>query len=230
VAPGPLPGRSWLRVAVVAVILAALVLAAFPGPRSAVARLWDLFGVRIERGEVPSSLGPAPSTSVGQEPGATLRLGRLVSLEEAGRLAGARVPVPRGLGQPDSVWYEPLGNGSVVSLVYQRGPGLPQSPHSGVGLLLSVIDDPETDVGIFFKKIEAGGGGAGQTQVSTFSDGGQLWYWLSGPPHGLYTGYPGLRDGRLAGNTLLWSSGRRTYRLEAQVSREEALRLARSLG
>jgi hypothetical protein len=212
---------------VVVVLLAALVLVAFPGPRAAVARLWDLFGIEIGRGSAPSSLGSAPSTSAGQPPGASLGLGRLVSLDEAATLTGGAIPVPRELGPPDAVWYSSLGEGSVVSLVYQRPPGIPVSPHSGVGLLLSVITDPQSDVKLFFKKMESTGG---QAKVETFSDGGQLWYRVSGPPHALYTGYPGLTDGRLAGDTLLWRSGDRTYRLEAEVSREEALRLARSLG
>jgi hypothetical protein len=230
-APGRRPApKAWatVRVAVAVVLLAALVLVAFPGPRAAVARLWDLFGIEIGRGEVPSSLGAAPSTSAGQAPGANLRLGRPVGLEEAGTLAGGAIPVPRALGRPDAVWYAPLGEGSVVSLVYRARPGLAVSPHSGVGLLLSVITDPQSDVNLFFKKIDTMD--ARRATVDTFTDGGQMFHRISGPPHALYTGYPGMTDGRSAGNALLWRRGDRTYRLEAEVSREEALRLARSLG
>jgi hypothetical protein len=221
------PTWTRARVAVAVILLAALVLVAFPGPRAAVARLWDLFGVEIRRGEVPSSLAPAPSTSAGQQPGSTLGLGRLVTLEEAARLTGGPVPLPARLGRPDAVWYSQLGSGSVVSLVYEERPGLPRSTYSGVGLLLSVINDPQADVEMFFKKIEDGPGSG--VDLKSFDDGGQLRYWLSGKPHALYTGYPGLDNGRLAGNTLLWRDAGRTYRMEAQVSRERALELARSI-
>ena len=34
---------------------------------------------------------------------------------------------------------------------------------------------------------------------------------------------------RFAGNVLLWSDGRRTFRLEGRLSRAEALRLAKLL-
>jgi hypothetical protein len=35
---------------------------------------------------------------------------------------------------------------------------------------------------------------------------------------------------RLAGNVLLWELGTRTFRLEADVPKAEALRIARSMG
>ena len=40
-------------------------------------------------------------------------------------------------------------------------------------------------------------------------------------------GYVGQLYTRFAGNVLLWSDGARTYRLEGELTRGEALRLAK---
>jgi hypothetical protein len=57
--------------------------------------------------------------------------------------------------------------------------------------------------------------------------------WLTGGDHAVF--YRGAddveykRDGRLAGNVLLWQYGRTGYRLEARIPLSRALALARSL-
>ena len=57
-------------------------------------------------------------------------------------------------------------------------------------------------------------------------------YWLEGTPHQFFyrdsAGNPSPETLRLAGNTLLWEQGAVTFRLEAQVSRDDALRIATS--
>ena len=50
--------------------------------------------------------------------------------------------------------------------------------------------------------------------------------WIQGAPHGLYI--PG-GEPRLAGNTLIWTRGGVTYRLEGELTRARALALAGSL-
>ena len=57
-------------------------------------------------------------------------------------------------------------------------------------------------------------------------------YYLSGQPHQFFFFDPAgnlqPETLRLAGNTLLWDQDGYTYRLEAQVSRDEAVRIASS--
>src|SRR5438093_843386 len=63
--------------------------------------------------------------------------------------------------------------------------------------------------------------------------GGGVAYYLAGQPHQFFFRDPAgnmqPETLRLAGNTLLWEEGALTYRLEAQVSLEEAVRIASSL-
>jgi hypothetical protein len=58
-------------------------------------------------------------------------------------------------------------------------------------------------------------------------------YYLAGQPHQFFFRDPAgniqPETLRLAGNTLLWEEGGITYRLEAQVGLEEAVRIASSL-
>jgi hypothetical protein len=212
-----------VRVAVAAVLLAALVIGVLPGSRAAVARLWDLVGVSISRDALPSTIEPAPPPRRAEVPGANLSLGREVGLDEASALIGGKVLVP-SLGAPDAAWYQEGAGSRVVTLVYRGRAGLPVSPYTRQGLILGVLTGAVPDPGALVKKVPGEG-----TQVEVFDQGGQTWYWLAGEAHALYTGVLGPQDGRLAGNTLLWRSGGRTYRLEAQISRDEAVRIARSL-
>jgi hypothetical protein len=58
-------------------------------------------------------------------------------------------------------------------------------------------------------------------------------FWLEGRPHFFFyrdaTGAVRQETLRLAGNTLLWQQGEITFRLEAEQSRDAALRIASSL-
>ena len=62
---------------------------------------------------------------------------------------------------------------------------------------------------------------------------GEPGYWLDGAPHTLLYEHPsgGIREvpARLVGNTLVWQRGEQTLRLEADVTKERALAIARSV-
>jgi hypothetical protein len=62
---------------------------------------------------------------------------------------------------------------------------------------------------------------------------GRPGYWFSGEPH-FFTfqdraGEVTDESTRLAGNTLVWQAGAQTLRLEGQLPRQEALRIAGSM-
>jgi hypothetical protein len=73
------------------------------------------------------------------------------------------------------------------------------------------------------------------THVEQFRIGGGPAVWITGAPH--FFGYIGGENGRnvrpinlyLAGNTLLWQRGDLTLRVEGELTRAQALQIARSL-
>jgi hypothetical protein len=192
-----------------AVPLAVLVLAvggvaAVPSARSTVLRWLGIEGVRIER--VPKAPTPTPTP---------LDLGTRVPLAPG-------VLVPRTLGDPDAVYEE----GDVVTLLYRPRDGLPESQNTGAGALLSQFTG-RTNQG-FLRKLAGPG-----TTIESVTVDGEPGYWLAGAAHGLLYEDPSgaVREApaRLAGNTLVWRRGELTLRLEADVTQERALAIARSV-
>jgi hypothetical protein len=216
---------GWRRLAaagLAVVLLAAAVLVASPGTREAVARRLGLRGIGVELG------GPPPPT-VTTTPGGRLELGLgdRVTLEEARRRVDWPVLVPAaGLGRPDAVFVnEAVPSGGRVDLVYRARPGLPASPFTDVGLLITEFQGQPTPE--FLKKVTAMG------VVEEVTVGGEPGYWFSGEPHFFtYIDAAGtLREEqtRLAGNTLIWQRGDLTLRLEGELPKEEAIRIAESM-
>jgi hypothetical protein len=218
VAAPPPRRRTWpawrIGVAMAATLIA--VVMAVPPARSAVLEWLGLASVRIERSE------PQPSRF-----GGDLRLGEPVTLSEARRRARFPLVVPAALGEPDAVYLssDPVTK-TRVEFVYRPREGLPRSGATGVGALLTQYRAPARIV------IEKTAGT--NTNVERLNVAGSPAVFLSGAPHGFaYTGDGGaaFEEQRLAGNTLLVE--RRDgvlLRLEAQISREEAARIAASAG
>jgi hypothetical protein len=218
------PGWRRLAVAGLAVaLLAVAVLAASPGTREAVARRLGLRGIGVELG------GPPPSTATTTSGGRLdLGLGERVTLEEARRRVSFPVLVPHtgGLERPDAVFVsEVVPPGGRVDLVWRARPGLPASGFTDAGLLITEFQGEPTPE--FIKKVAVAG------QVEFVEVGGEPAYFFSGEPHFFtYRDAAGnLRDEqtRLAGNTLIWQRGDLTLRLEGELSKEEAVRIAESM-
>lgn len=204
--PEPLPARRPRPLVValaVALALAAGTLALSPGARSAFLELFRLKGATVSRVE--------------QLPEA-----RLI---ERAELLGVRVPEDAArrqadfelvdLGEPDEVYLR--GDG-LVTFVY----GSIEQPR----LLLSQVRGSVWDG--FVKKMGSLGTSIEEVEI----EGGRGLF-VSGEPH--FVMYR-ARDGAiredsayLAGTTLLWNRGDVLLRLEADVDRETALELARSV-
>jgi hypothetical protein len=217
---------GWRRLAVVglaAVLLAAAVLVASPGTREAVARRLGLRGIGVEIG------GPPPSTVTTTQGGRLdLGLGERVGLSEARRRVGFGVLVPGagGPGPPDAVFVnEAVPMGGRVDMVWRARPGLPASPRTDVGLLITQFRGQTTPE--FIKKVTGAG------LVEFLEVGGEPAYWFSGEPHFFtYQDAAGTfreEQTRLAGNTLIWQHGDETLRLEGEISKAEAVRIAESM-
>lgn len=215
----------WLRLrlnrglAPVGATLAVILVAAFlltPGLAARAAEVLGLPGVQIFR--VPASPGATPTT------GTIVPIaGRRVStVAEASRLAGFTVREPAALGRADEIYVEsaPVR----VTMVYGSRPGLPVTALPGVGALV-VQFRGSLDAPVLGKAI-----GPDTTLEAVPLSTGIAAYWLAGEPHQFFyrdtSGNMQPETLRLAGNTLLWEAAGVTYRLEAQVTREEAVRIA----
>jgi hypothetical protein len=113
-----------------------------------------------------------------------------------------------------------------VTIVYGSVKGIPLSPQAGVSAI--VVEFKGTlETQIMSKAIGPG------TTLDAVPLGSGVAYYLAGQPHQFFFRDPAWNIQpetlRLAGNTLLWQEGGVTYRLEAQVALEEAVRIASSL-
>jgi hypothetical protein len=236
-APTPTPRRRWARwprpaplqvlrvrpvlVGVVAlVVAAALLLAVLPGPRQAIADLLGIGGVRVEYRSTPPPPAARPAP-----PGTGL--GEPTTLQEARDAAAFPVRAPAALGRPDQVWVNRSVGGGMVSLAYDPRPGLlPATGETGTGLLLTMLRGQAEPV--WFKGLFTG-----TTRIQDVRVGEAFGLWIEGAPHELVFEDPGGQQhrmvSRLAGNTLLWEADGMTYRLEAHVDRDTAVRIATSL-
>jgi hypothetical protein len=197
--------RRRTRLRLVAVAFAAVALAlgaalAVPAARSAILRFFHLGGVTVEQ---VATLPPA------RERPLAAGLGAPLPRDEAERRAGVHLPLPPG-PVPTRFYARP---GLVAALVR----------YEGKPVLLAAISGEQMGIAKKF---------AGSSQVSPVEVDGAFGIWIAGGPHVLRY----ERDGRLtqlatrlAGNTLLWRPDARTLRIEGELTRAQALALAKSL-
>ena len=213
--PGPHARRVLLAAAAALLVgLAATLLT--PASRHAVARWLGIGSVTVTyTGEVPAA---------GDR---TYELGTPVSLAHAaGRAdaAGWRLEAPSAAGVPARAFVgRPAG---AVNLVWAPSAEQPEIADSGIGLLLTAMPGT-TDAGGMSKQATGG------TTIQLVRVGDHAGYWIEGEPHEVViTDRNGdfVHDSsRLAGNTLIWTDGDVTYRLESALDRDEAIDLASTL-
>jgi hypothetical protein len=195
--------RLALAFAVVAVGVGAVL--AVPPARTAILDWLGLGGVEIRR---VAELPEVP-------PGGRLVLGERVTLAKARGRSGHPVLVPADSSQPDAVYMDTVSPGSPVALVY----GPLAKPRL---LVLEFRAAP-----LIQKTLGAG------TRVERVQVNGAEGLWIEGPKHEFAfrtVEREYVTDSqRLAGNTLLWTRGPLTLRLEGDLSKAEALRIARSM-
>jgi hypothetical protein len=194
---------AWRRpvlIALAVLVVAAGAALAVPSARTAILDWLGLRNVSVVRvDELP------PARPLGR-----LDLGREVTLAEAKRRADwLRVPARK----PEHVYLSDALPGGRVTLLW----GTP----SKVRLLVT-----ETGGRAYIQKIVEGESEVEQVDIG---DGGA---WFQGQHIVMFqdrTGMPHESTGRLAANTLAWQLGDVTLRLEGNISRDEALRLARGI-
>jgi hypothetical protein len=216
------PRYAFKPVAATLAVLALVILLAVPGARASAVEFLHLRGIDIFR--APAVATPAVSAA----PRASFA-GTLTTLADARSRADftARAPTDPRLGAPDEVYRgrSPSGTHDVITLVYGSRAGIPVSREAGVSALV-VEFRGRIDTALFGKVAGAG------TRIEDVTVNGGMGFWIEGEPHLFFyrddAGNPQSETLRLAGNTLLWEQDGVTLRLEAQVSRDEALRMAAS--
>jgi hypothetical protein len=199
----PIQIRRPLAIALAVFLLLAATAAAIPGIREPVLDWLGLRSVRVER--IPRPL-PEP-------PGQGLALGDHTTLATAlARIEFAAV-LPTGLGKP-TVYYEGFPPGGQLGLVYRGG-----------RLFITEVQG-RLEREYLFKFLQPG------TGVSAVTVDGERGLWFQGQHQYAYADRDGnMRSDsvRSAGNVLLWRRGELLLRLEGARSKQEALRIARSV-
>lgn len=216
------PRYAFVPVFATLAVLALAVLVALPEARAAATEFLRLRGIVIFQAPAIAtpSASPVPRASFA---------GALMTLDEARRGADftVRAPTDPRLGAPDEVYRgtSPNGTHDVITLVYSSRAGIPVSREKGVSALV-VEFRGRVDETLFGKVAAAG------TRIEDLIVNGGKGFWIEGEPHLFFyrddAGVVWNETLRLAGNTLLWEQDGVTYRLEAQVTREDALRIAAS--
>jgi hypothetical protein len=201
--------RAFLLAAALLVLLAA----------AAAAGRLGVPGLRI----IFSSEEPSQSVPVGRN----LFLGTRVSVADARGRAAFPVFTPHGQGLgPATVYFSDNPVGGHVSLVYAPTRDLPGSRFIRAGLLITQFQ-ARVDTS-FIRKTGVPG-----TRLRAVSVNGSPGYWFSGRAHQIVfttaDGQPFSESLRLAGNTLVWTRGEVTLRLECHCSEATALRIAESM-
>jgi hypothetical protein len=158
----------------------------------------------------PSAGGPRPSGE---------GFGTRISLREARTVAGGLL-LPETLGRPDEIYAGEPPNEEGVTLVYGARSGLPPLDGTGIGLVLTEL--PGGVEPAYFPGGERPGAGLQRVQV-----GGRPGYWVSSG-----SGVPspiGRSEARLHGSVLLWEREGVALRLEADIPKQEAIRIAESV-
>ncbi len=215
-AEAPRRGFAFRRALVLGLALLAVAVGAVmavPQARTAILEWLGLRGVTIER--VPTQ----PRAPEADE--SNLALGEPVTLSAARARAGFRVRVPalEGYREPDGVFVRRPGDGGQVALVYREG----EAVRVLVLQLRARLDE---------QLIHKSAGP--QTTIEEVTVGGEDGFWIAGEPHEFVyidpdTGEPIFESARLATNTLLWQRGEVTLRIEGELTREEAVRIAESM-
>ena len=215
--------RAWRfalapALATVATLALAITLA-LPVARAAAQEFLHLRGIDIfPVPSIPATLPPPKITFPGE---------RMTLAEARARIRFVPVlPSDPDLGAPDDVYVETIGTSDRLTLVYRQRSGIPISPEAGVAAVVVEVRGT-VDENLLLGKATSPG-----TTVDPVNVSGARGYWIEGAPHLFFyrdaNGNATQDTMRLAGNTLVWERGDVTLRLEAHVSKDQALRLGAS--
>ena len=228
--------RYALVPALVTLVILSVATVAFTPAGARAAEVLGLRGILIFRTTEtlpPATPRPSPSSTASVPPGGVLSDAvKVASVDAASAQVGFTVIVPSALGTPDEVYVRTGGPDPQAFLVYKPRPAssalpaIPQSAQTGVGVLI-------TEVRGSFDAQFIGKFAGANTKVEQLTVNGVSGVWIEGAPHQLF--YRRLNGEivpdtlRLAGNVLLWNDGAILLRIEAEIPKDAALRIAASM-
>ncbi len=193
------PHRRALVLAL-ALLVALGIALAVPPARSAILRFFHIGSVTIERVE---------TLPAARERSLVAGLGPSLSLHEAEQSSG--VPLVLSAPRPRRFYAQP---GLIATLLDYRGKAV----------LLAELQGDQTGL---TKKFVGPNTRVKPAHIGSFG------LWLEGGKHVLIwntsSGEIRQKEGRLAGNVLIWAEGNRTYRLEGGLNRGQMLDLGRQI-
>lgn len=222
------PSRAWYQnrwaIAAIALLVALAALVLYTPSRDVIARWFNLHA-SIQRTEHPPTPSPLPPGPLGQR----LGLGSSTTLDAARTQVKWNITVPQSLGQPDEVYLQqpPAGpSQGEVTLVYSARPGILVSGQTGVSVLVTEARG-SVDRNIFGKMLGP------DSTLQEVQVNGQPGYWIAGTPHVFYfidaNGNFRQDTMRLATNTLIFNNGGTLVRIEGNLTKAQALEIAKSL-
>jgi hypothetical protein len=220
---GPVRPSSPVRVRLAwAIALLLLIVAgvlAVPQARAAVFEIIRAGAIIIFAGEpTPAVASPTPLSQDDSSAGtAVFELAGRTTLEEAQAQVSFPLRIPLAEGMPAEVYLQKLpdpGLDEQVVIMLWRDPAQPER----VRLRLHQIGSP------YYGLKQASISAVTQTEVN-----GQPAYWLEGGHRLLLENGPEQESYFVEGNVLIWADGTITYRLESELSLEEAVHIAESL-
>jgi hypothetical protein len=220
-------GLGWGRPLALAAAAAALVVAtllAYTPTRDAIAG-WVNLHVNINRVQELPSPSPRPSGPLGER----LGLGTPTTMDQAQAKLSWQIRIPSALGNPDEVYLQQpptAPTGGEVTLVYAQRTDIPVSGLTGVSVLVTEARGQVNEV--FFQKTVGG-----DATIETVTVGGHPAYWISGHPHEFAfadaNGNFYNESLRLATNTLIFEHNGTIVRIEGDMTKAQALRIASSI-
>ena len=225
---GEVPGatRRWGRwtLAAAAAFLVVAALLAYTPTREAIAG-WLNLHTTIHRTQQLPSPSPHPSGPLGRR----LGLGTPTTLVQAQSEVTWPISIPTSLGPPDEVYVlvPPYGpSGGEVTLVYSARPGLKVSGQTGVSVLLTEARGKVNEQ--YFAKTLGP-----DTTIEDVSVNGHPGWWIAGQPHIVVItdaeGNPYTATLRLATNTLVFDDNGTLVRIEGDMTKDQALKIASSM-
>lgn len=193
--------RQALAIALAVLAVSAAAVMAVPSARTAVLRFFHIGAVTVERVETLPQAKERPLTA---------GLGRPLPPDVAARRAGFRMLLPPLEGSLQRVYFRD---------------GLQAALLEGPVLLVEVQGRDQFD---FAKKLAGQG-----TRLDEVTVNGAFGLWIEGARHVVIfrdrTGRIQELQTRMAGNVLVWTRGGLTLRLEGELTKQQALELARSI-
>jgi hypothetical protein len=222
------PSRAWYQsrwaLAAIALLVALAALVLYTPTRDVIARWFNLHA-NIQRTENPPTPSPLPPGPLGKR----LGLGEQTTLDTARARVKWKITVPQSLGLPDEVYLQTPPNGppeGEVTLVYSARPGIPVSVQTGVSVLVTELRGSVDK--IYFMKMLGGEATLEEVKVN-----GHPGYWIAGKPHTFVfvdsNGVVRSEMMRLATNTLIFDNGGTVVRIEGDLTKAQAMEIARTL-